>query len=198
MRMKLVCLMVVLSALSISGVNAQCNRGGTRGSGSMATGSTTPVISSTALSSPMVLSPLSTSPTAAILAAQYPSRLARQQYLALQQQRLLQERLQQRRDQEQLSALRSAEDGTSRQEASYADGRRQQARQRNAERAFELAEKARTNGRLSTARKQYRRVLRILGDNDTLGRFASDALTELAHSGSESVSGEELVAFRTR
>jgi hypothetical protein len=199
MRIMFVYLTVVLSEFVISSVNAQCNRGGMSGSRSTAIGITTPMISSTTFSSPMAMyNPTTSGPVETMLVAQYRSRLARQQYLALQQQRYLQERARQQRNLEQFSELRSAEDGTSGQEPSYADVRREKSRQRNAERAFELAEKASANGRLTTAKKQYRRVIRILGDSDRLGRLASDALIELAPRGRESPRREELLAFRVR
>ena len=132
---------------------------------------------------------------------QYASQLARQQYLLALQQRYLQELAQRLRNLEsQRSALQGVneQDASPKKEDSPTNLRRERLRQQNAEKAFQSAEKAKMNGRLSSAQKNYSRVVLILGDTDPLGRRAADALEELAQSRRNLRTGETRLASDSR
>jgi hypothetical protein len=138
------------------------------------------------------LNPINSSANAAFLAAQYRSQLAQQQYLLAQQQRFIQT-LHQRQGtlEPRLASPPSAE------ERGATNDRRERLRRENAEKAFERAETAEMKGRVSAAQKNYRKVIRILGNTDALSRRATNAL-ELLAQGSDSQSRDTLLTARTR
>lgn len=122
----------------------------------------------------------SPNPAALFLAEQYRNQVARQQQqyrMRFQQQLALQQRLQRQVAAKRLEATSKSVLASS---DSNAHARRDQLRQDNADKAFALATKAQKNKRYATAEKNYKRVLRILGDDQQLSREAKSALEGLA------------------
>jgi hypothetical protein len=171
----------VLAVAAISDANAQCNRRG--GGGGTATGTVSPIATSAGFSSPLSsLNSINTSSNATFLAAQYRSQLAQYQNMLAQQRRYIQMMAQRQQILErQIQQLRNGEATSSAEQfaVNSADSSKERRRQQNAEKALQLASRAEAGGRTSTAKAQYRRVIRIVGTDSELGRRASEALAAL-------------------
>ena len=178
-------LATIFPLLIFSVADAQCRRGGGGGTsmGSsmasaspMSRGNFMPTSASTAMMSGMnMFNPLSSSTNAAARAARVRVQLAQQQALA--QQRYFQ--------------TVGSTTGPARLASTVclecwsgpttgpAAARRARMRQEKAGRLLELAERAEVDGRRSTARKNYGRVVRLVGDTGNLGQRAVEALATL-------------------
>jgi hypothetical protein len=179
-----VMLVMALTLLSDSSVRAQCNRRAASSSGSTAPMSASTSLGGTAPFS--TLSPIISSRNAGFLAASNRSQIARQRYMLVQQQQYLQTMAARQRELEsQLASIqnyrRNGDTITDEETDTPSRARRERLRQQNALKAFQVAEKAEMNNRFSTAERNYKRVIRILGDTDTLGRRAASALAELSN-----------------
>ncbi len=191
---KLAILMTSVLAISVMPANAQCRRGG----GGSATGTVSP-ITTAGFNSPLTsFNTFSTSPNSAFLTAQYSPQqrqnlLAQQRQLQMmaQRQQILERQIQQLQN----DGLTTSGDQLASQNADSVKERR---RQRNAQKAFEMASRAETSGQVSKAQSHYRRVLRIVGTDSELGALANNALAVL----SNDVAGDRrqmtLVANRMR
>jgi hypothetical protein len=166
---------------------SQCSRAGTS---STAAGALSPITSTAGFSSPLATFNPVLNPASAV-AAQYQLRLAQQQYMLNQQQRLIHAL--------QASANQSL-DGLSRESTaglpgpsplppdagSTAAARRARLRQQNAEKLLQRAEQAESDGRRGLAEGYYRRVQRIMPETDPLNQRASDAIARLVERPNES------------
>lgn len=189
----------VLAVATMSSANAQCNRGGGRGSGGTTTGAILPITMTTGVNSPLAaFNSLSASPNATLLAAQY--RAQQYQNMLAQQQR----NMQLMAHQQQLLARQSrllrngGLTSSGEQLAIRSNSVRERRRQRNAEKAFQLASRAEARGQTSKAQSQYRRVVRIVGTDSELGSRASDAIAALSDDVGRDSGKTMLVADNTR
>ena len=189
----------------VSSTIAQCTRSGAGGGGTAAGGFAPRGTTFRGTNTPLAaLNPINSSPSAAFLAAQYRSQLAQQQFLIAQQQRYLQALALSQQQPRNPASPGSAEDFGAEQQtlpvdkATPALDRREQLRQRNAERAYEIAERAASRGNRFVAQQNYRKVIRLLGQQDGLGRLAAESLEKLDPHTSDVPNDKTLLAKDSR
>ena len=170
-------LAVVWSALSLT-AHAQCNRGGGGPSAGNIT-STGSIVPSALVSS------LSGNPFFASANQLARQQIAQRQYAQRYTQQLARRRYLQASRQQQLANQQRQREGTRSRESDSGSSiasnpRRQRLLRENAEKAFASARKAEMNERYSTAERQYRKVIALLGEDTQLASQSKAAIEQLA------------------